>query len=139
MLRNGTRFRVTCDEVFPAWCYLVPGSIAPVEDYDEKTGRRTPAVDKVTGKPLFQARVSDADPELKAKSRETVVKLPADFQPVPPTGVPFEPVEFDGMTATPYVASNGRLAYSLRATGMRAPATAADVREFRSSKQQVTT
>src|SRR5690242_16627837 len=90
MLRGGTRFAVRHDDVFPAGCYLVPGSIGRVEDYDEKTGRRTPAIDKVTGQPVFQARVSDADPELKTRSRETPVKLLADYQPVPPTGVPFE-------------------------------------------------
>jgi hypothetical protein len=50
------------------------------------------------------------------------VKISADHQPVPPTGTPFEAVEFDGMTVTPYVANNGRMAYSLRATSLRAPA-----------------
>ena len=36
---------------------LVPGSITEAQDYDEKTKRRTPAVDKVTGKRVFQCRV----------------------------------------------------------------------------------
>jgi hypothetical protein len=40
-------------------------------------------------------------------------------------GAPFRPVEFDGLTATPYVATTStgrsRLAWSFRATGMRAP------------------
>ena len=55
------------------------------------------------------------------------MKIAAQHQPVPPeavTGVPFRPVEFDGLTVTPYVQENGgrpRVAYSLRATGMRAP------------------
>jgi hypothetical protein len=31
------------------------------------------------------------------------------------------PVEFTGMTVTPYVNQAGRLAYSLKATGIRAP------------------
>jgi hypothetical protein len=34
-------------------------------------------------------------------------------------GMPFRPVEFDGMTITPYVNDKGRLAYSYRATGVR--------------------
>jgi hypothetical protein len=49
-------------------------------------------------------------------------------QPVPPEaapGVPFRPVEFDGLTATPYVqtmaSGRGKLTWSFRATGMRAP------------------
>ena len=40
-------------------------------------------------------------------------------------GVPFRPVELDGLTITPYVANvtsdRPRLAFSYRATGMRAP------------------
>jgi hypothetical protein len=42
-------------------------------------------------------------------------------------GLPFTPVEFDGMTATPYVSdSNGRprLAWSFRAMAVRAPKNA---------------
>lgn len=123
-LKGGTRFSVNCDDVFPAGCALVPGSIGEVEEYDEKTGRRTPARDKVTGQRVWQVRVMDLDPELGRRSRETTVKIVADHQPVAPTGVPFEPVEFDGMTVTPYVTNTGRMAYSLRATGMRAPAGA---------------
>ena len=121
-LRGGTRFSVNCDDVFPAGCALVPGSIGEVEDYDEKTGRRTPAKDKVTGQRVWQVRVMDLDPELGKRTRETTVKIVGDFQPVAPTGTPFEQVEFDGMTVTPYVTNTGRMAYSLRATAMRVPA-----------------
>ena len=36
--------------------------------------------------------------------------------------MPFRPVEFDGLTVTPYVDDKrNRVAYSFRATGMRAP------------------
>jgi hypothetical protein len=35
-------------------------------------------------------------------------------------GLPFTPVEFDGMSVTPYVNANGRLAYSIRVREMRA-------------------
>jgi hypothetical protein len=52
--------------------------------------------------------------------------------PSPAPGSPFTAVEFDGMTATPYVDSSrcsgdgkskcaARQAYSLKATGVRAP------------------
>lgn len=103
---------------------MVPDSMGEVEDYDEKTGRRSPAKDKMTGQRVYQVRVMDLDPELGKRARETTVKISADFQPSAPTGVPFESVEFDGMTVTPYVANNGRMAYSLRATALRAPAGA---------------
>ena len=35
-------------------------------------------------------------------------------------GMPFVPVEFAGLTVTPYVNQAGRLSYALRATGVRA-------------------
>ena len=64
------------------------------------------------------------------------MKIAAQVQPVLPSpapGSPFTAVEFDGMTATPYVDSSrcsgdgknkcaARQAYSFKATGVRAPA-----------------
>jgi hypothetical protein len=121
-VKGGSRFSVSFDEVFPAGCLLIHGSIGLVEDYDEKTGRRSPAMDKLTGQPVWQARVVDLDPDLGTRARETVVKIVAPVQPVPPSGEALCPVEFDGLTVTPYVNDkNKRLAYSLRANGMRAP------------------
>jgi hypothetical protein len=122
-LKGGTRFTVNFADVFPAGCKYLPDSIGEVEDYDEKTGRRTPAKDKLTGQRVYQVRVYDADPELGKRAREVSVKILADVQPVPPVGA-FEDIEFVGMTVTPYVANTGRMAYSLRATGMAAPAAA---------------
>jgi hypothetical protein len=69
---------------------------------------------------VYQCRVVDMDPELEGRSREVVVKIIADRAPVPPTRQPFEPVEFDGLQVTPYVTDKGRMAYSLRATGIKA-------------------
>jgi hypothetical protein len=82
----------------------------------------------VTGKRVFQCRVVDMDQELEGRSRETVVKIVADYMPVNPTKGPFEAVEFDGLTVTPYINDKNRMAYSLRATGIRAarPAPAKD-------------
>jgi hypothetical protein len=116
-------------DVFSNGCHLVPDSIAEAIDYDEKTRQRSQAVDKLTGKPVFQCRVVDMDPELEGRSREVVVKILADRMPVPPTRAPFETVEFEGLVVTPYV-DNGRcqgqgrcgarMAFSLRATGIKA-------------------
>jgi hypothetical protein len=119
-LKTGSRFPVSMHDVFPHGCCLVPDSIAEAQDYDEKTKRRTPAVDKLTGKRVFQCRVVDMDPELEGRSREVVVKIIADRAPVPPTRQVFEPVEFDGLLVTPYVTDKGRIVYSLRATGIKA-------------------
>ena len=119
-LRNGSRFGVSMQQVFPHGCHLLPDSITEAMDYDEKTKTRRPAVDKVTGKRVWQCRVQDMDPDLAGRSRETVVKILADQQPAPPTKALFEAVEFDGLMVTPYVTDRGRLAYSLRATGIKA-------------------
>src|SRR5215472_10439720 len=119
-IRTGARFPVGMAEVFPHGCHLVPDSIAEAIDYDEKTRQRSQAVDKLTSKPVFQCRVVDMDPELEGRSREVVVKISADREPVPPTRQPFEQVDFDGLTVTPYVTDKGRMAYSLRATGIKA-------------------
>jgi hypothetical protein len=53
------------------------------------------------------------------------VKVAAADQPVLPAphpGMPFVPVEFASLTITPYVNQAGRLAYSLKALGVRAAA-----------------
>ena len=121
MIKGGTRFPVSMAQVFPHGCHLMPESISEALDYDERTRTRSPAVDKVTGRRLWQCRVADMDPELEGRSREVVVKILADHKPVPPTGQPFEPVEFENLMVTPYVTDKGRMAYSLRATGIKAP------------------
>jgi hypothetical protein len=124
-LRNGSRFAVSMADVFSHGCHLVPDSITEAQDYDEKTKRRTPSIDKVTGRHVFQCRVVDMDPDLEGRSREVVVKILADRMPAPPTRQPFELVEFDGLMVTPYVTDRGRMAYSLRATGIKAARPAA--------------
>ena len=129
MLRGGSRFSVPFEAVFPAGCVLVPDSITEAQDYDEATRARTPMRDKLTGQRVYQVRVMDMDPELAGRSREVAVKVTADVQPVPDNGAPFAPIEFVNLTVTPYVAQNGRLAYSLRASGIRSPQTVAQARQ----------
>ncbi|GAB2824341.1 hypothetical protein GCM10027176_31060 [Actinoallomurus bryophytorum] len=120
-LTGGTRFKVSMGEVFPAGCALVPGSITEAQDYDERTGRRSPAKDKVTGQRVWSCRVIDLDPELDGRSREVAVKILAEVQPVPPSGEMFAPVEFEGLMVTPYANDKGRMAFSFRATAIVSP------------------
>src|SRR5215831_4531365 len=101
-LRNGSRFAVSMADVFPDGCFLMPDSISEAQDYDEKTKTRHPSVDKVTGKRVFQCRVVDMDSDLEGRSRETVVKIINDYQPVPLGRTPFEAIEFENLTVTPY-------------------------------------
>ena len=118
--------------VFPHGAYAA-GGIEMVRDFDRSSGDRVvQQADKHTGLPLWVVEVIDADPD--ARQRTVKVKIAAQVQPVLPSpapGSPFTAVEFDGMTATPYVDSarcqgNGRcgarVAYSFKATGVRAPA-----------------
>jgi hypothetical protein len=82
------------------------------------------AKDKTSGLPVWQVDVIDGDPEARQKTAR--VKVASRDQPVlpePPAGLPFLAVEFTGLTITPYVSQPGRLAYSLRAAGVRAPGT----------------
>jgi hypothetical protein len=60
----------------------------------------------------------------QARDKTARVKVAATDQPVLPpahAGMPFTAVEFIGLTVTPYVNQAGRLAYSLKATGVRTP------------------
>ncbi len=105
-----------------------------MRDFEKSSGDRlVQQADKATGLPLWVVEVIDADPE--ARQRTVKVKVASQYQPVlpdAPAGSPFVPVEFEGMTATPWVDAsrcqgNGkdrcgaRQAYSLKATGVRAP------------------
>ena len=119
--------------VFPRGAYAA-GGIEVVRDFDRSSGDRVvQQADKHSGLPLWVVEVIDADPD--ARQRMVKVKIAAQVQPVLPSpapGSPFTAVEFDGMTATPYVDTSrchakdtgkcgARQAYSLKATGVRAP------------------
>ncbi|MFF4813091.1 plasmid replication, integration and excision activator [Kitasatospora sp. NPDC001309] len=113
---------VRFEDVFPAGAFAV--SVEPVADFEaSKSGAKVQARDKATGQPLWVVSVIDPDPE--ARDTSARVKVVAPVLPVLPDaapGLPFRPVEFDGLTVTAYVNNGGRVAYSLKATGVRAPA-----------------
>ncbi len=109
-------------QVFPRGLFAA-GTFEPVRDFDASKagGRFVQSKDKVSGLPLWQVDAIDADPA--ARDKTVRVKVAATDQPVlpaPAAGLPFVPVEFAGLTVTPYVSQAGRLAYSLKATGVRA-------------------
>ena len=119
--------------VFPDGAYAA-GSFEMVRDFDRSTADRlVQQADKETGLPLWVVEVIDA--QENARQRTVKVKIAAQVQPVLPSpapGSPFTAVEFDGLTVTPYVDTGrcqakdtgrcgARQAYSLKATGVRAP------------------
>ena len=108
-------------QVFPRGVFAA-GGFEPVRDFDASKagGRFVQSKDKATGLPVWLVDVIDGDPA--ARDKTVRVKVTAPDQPVlPPAagGLPFVPVEFAGLTITPYVNQAGRLAYSLKATGVR--------------------
>ncbi len=107
---------------FPDGAYAASG-FEMLRDFDKSKGDRVvQQADKATGLPLWTVDVIDA--EKSARQRTHKVKVASEYQPVlptPPAGSPFTPVEFTGLMVTPYVNDAKRLAYSLKATGVRAP------------------
>ncbi|MFB4288972.1 plasmid replication, integration and excision activator [Nonomuraea sp. ATR24] len=113
---------VSFEQAFPHGCFIV-GEVEQVKNFEASTGGKTVyARDKTTGEPIWQVPVMDGDPNLKAGQKTIAVKILSETEPVAPpalAGLPIAPVEFTGMTITPYVNPAGRLAYSYRATGMK--------------------
>jgi hypothetical protein len=114
---------VEFSQVFPEGVFAA-GGFEPVRDFDASSnGRFVQSKDKASGLPLWSVEVIDAD--TAARTRTVKVKVASQVQPVLPSpvgGAPFVPVEFTGLTVTPYVNQAGRLGYSLKASGVRSPA-----------------
>ncbi|WP_226361521.1 plasmid replication, integration and excision activator [Pseudonocardia sp. ICBG1142] len=126
-MARSNRFVVAMGDVFPLGAFIV-SEVEAVRDFEKSApGRPVQQMDKESGLPVWSVSVLDADPEARRSEKTVVVKIAAAHQPVPPeaaAGLPFRPVEFDGLTVTPYVQEAGgrpRVAYSFRAAGMRAP------------------
>jgi hypothetical protein len=123
-----TPLPVNFDQVFPEGAF-VTGDVEPVRDFDAKGSMPVQKKDKATGLPMWQVSVHDADSSSRGAAKAVKVVVLDERQPVPPhplDGLPFRPVEFDGLTVTPYVAEGAgrpRVAYSIRARAMRTPAS----------------
>lgn len=122
------RIPAAFDAVFPAGAFVV--GVDPVNDFDKVRAGVADAQqrDEETGELVWQVKVIDADPA--ARTNEVKIRMTAAVQPVPPDllpGTPFRPVEFDGLSITPYIdrrnAERPKIAYSLRAANMRPPGT----------------
>ncbi|MBO0881860.1 MAG: hypothetical protein J2P17_16270 [Mycobacterium sp.] len=121
-----TRFGVNFGDVFPHGVFIL-GVEASYEFSEDRNAPKRQERDKETNRLVWVVRALDANEDAARFGAEFKVKVSADHQPVPPakpTGFPFAPAEFDGLTVTPYANNRGRVAYSFRATGLRAPAGA---------------
>jgi len=111
---------VAFSHLFPQGAYAA-GGVEPVRDFDASKGDRfVQAKDRENGLPVWMVEVIDANPGARTKTAR--VKIASADQPVlppPGAGMPFVPVEFTGLAVIPYVNQAGRLAYSIKATGLR--------------------
>lgn len=125
-------FSVEFDTVFPSGVYAA-GGVEMLRDFEKSKGdRAVQQVDKASGLPLWVIEVINGDPE--ARQRTVKVKVASEYPPMlpePASGSPFPAIEFEGLQATPWVDDSrcqgkgkcgARMAYSLKATGVRAPA-----------------
>ncbi len=128
------RLRAEFDEWFPQGLFLV-GEITAVMEYQSQEDRARnrplrPRIDEVSGVPLYRGTFADPAAE-KDRDKSFPVEFACAHQPVPPeavAGLPFRPVVLEGMTVAPRAETSGQakwITWTIRATGMRAPGTAA--------------
>lgn len=118
-----TRFAVDFGEVFPYGAFVLGVEASMAFTADSNVPKQQER-DKETNQLVWIVRALDANEEATRFGAEFKVKIVAPHQPVPPAkaqGFPFAPVEFEGLTITPYANNKGRIAYSFRAAGMKAP------------------
>jgi hypothetical protein len=101
-LQGGHRFPVSMDDLYPDGLYAM--SVEEAQDYDEKTGGRTPAKDKLTGERVYNVTCYDRGPDVRPRDRQVTVKVSAPVQPVLPgevaPGTGLHAVVFAGLTVT---------------------------------------
>jgi hypothetical protein len=121
-------FKANFGELFPHGAFGI--AVDALNDFEKvQAGVEDPQQrDKDSGERIWTVRVIDNDPQ--ARSNELKVKVVAPVMPVLPepiAGTNFRPVEFEGLTVTPWVeetrTGRTRVAYSLKATGVREPAS----------------
>lgn len=121
-----TRFAADFGEVFPFGAFVL-GVEPSIEFQSDPSAPKRQERDRETNELVWIVRALDANEEAARFGAEFKVKIVAPQQPVPPAklqGFPYAPVEFEGLTITPYANNRGRIAHSFRAKGMKAPAGA---------------
>jgi hypothetical protein len=132
------RIPVDFGETFPYGLFAV-SEVVMARDFEKST--KTNAVqtmDEAHGLPVWTVDVMDGDPEARKADRTFTIKILADKQPVLPSalpGLPFTPIELEGLTAAPWVDTRtcsapdegrshrcrARQGWSFRCIGVRAP------------------
>jgi hypothetical protein len=141
MIPGSIKIPVPNEYVFPSGALFL--GVDKLVDWDKPRDEDNQARDE-SGVRVWVVKVSDQDPEAGkfGRSNEVKVKVSSAYQPMPPAGIELpggitvRPVEFVGLTATPYADTNpckgtskphkcrARLAWSYRADEMVAPGSA---------------
>lgn len=85
---------------FPRGAFMV-GEIEPVVKWSDDGQRQGQDLDKVSGHPLWQVRVIDADPEARKGQNEVAVKIASIAEPTAPpeaNGLSFRPVLWSSLS-----------------------------------------
>jgi len=134
------RYVTSMEQLLPQGAWLV-SELEAIKDFDRSSPGAegfVQALDKDTGEELWSVVVQSGDLEAPAWLHRFKVKIASAVAPeLPPVmpGTPFRPVYFDGLMLIPYLDDKnctgpepgkrhrcrGRVAYSVRAGGMRAP------------------
>lgn len=133
-IRLGTRFPLAMQDAFSHGAFF--RTVEPDNDFDLIRAKAADPQkrDKETGERLWVVMVLDGDPD--ARTAEVKVRIASPVQPeapAPAPGSPFPQVEFADLSVMPWVDGQrcknrrhddrecrGRVAYSLRASNMRA-------------------
>ncbi|SIK46342.1 pra like protein [Mycobacteroides abscessus subsp. abscessus] len=125
--------QTTAHAVSNGYGLMTVSGIQKVQDFNAiaQDGERPQKIDEKSQLPVWQVTVLDADPEAKAAQKTFAVKILSASMPVlpePKDGMPFPTVDFENLTVTPYVVTNGNrpsIGYSFKATGIKAAAKSA--------------
>jgi hypothetical protein len=104
-----TRFAAEFGEVFPFGAFVL-GVEPSMEFQQDSQAPKRQERDRETNQLVWVVRALDANEEAARFGAEFKVKVTAPQQPVPPPkiqGFPYAPVEFDGLTITPYANNRG--------------------------------
>jgi hypothetical protein len=82
-LQGGHRFTVSMREVFAHGLFAM--GVEQAMDYDEKTGRQSPAKDKQTGDLVWTVTCIDRDPEIRGTREVKIMCSARTCRPCPPS------------------------------------------------------
>ncbi len=113
------RIPVRHGDIFPTGVLFL--AVSPAVDFEKRQAKDPDPQARDKENPRLRVwNVECFDPRADRGKREVTVKVGSETQPVPPVDFMY-PIEFDGLTMTPWVNDRGRSEMSLRAASCHAP------------------